>query len=186
MTPEEAVLGLVIEMLERRSIPYMVTGSFATSYHGRPRATHDADVVIDPTLPQLDGLLLDFEAAGFYVDPEGARDAFRHRRQFNVIEMARATKIDLILRKSRPFSAAEFERRQEVDLSFARRVAMVTPEDAILSKLEWARQAGDSERQIRDAAGVVELNPTLDRAYVSRWATALGVGDLWAQIAGSG
>jgi hypothetical protein len=27
----------------------MVTGSVASSYYGRPRSTHDADIVIDPT-----------------------------------------------------------------------------------------------------------------------------------------
>jgi len=56
MTPEEESLGRVIELLERLGIPCMVTGSIATSCHGRPRATHDADVVIDPTPPQLEAL----------------------------------------------------------------------------------------------------------------------------------
>ena len=79
---------------------------------------------------------------------------------------------------------AEFERRQRVDLSFARAVATVTAEDSILSKLEWARQSGDSARQLRDAAGVAELNPGLDRMYVRKWAEALGVADLWEQIVG--
>jgi hypothetical protein len=43
----------------------------------------------------------------------------------------------------------------------------------------------DSERQLRDAAGVLELNPSLDRSYVERWAVALGVVDLWRRIAGA-
>ena len=34
MTPEEEVLGRVIALLERLSVPYMVTGSIAASYHG--------------------------------------------------------------------------------------------------------------------------------------------------------
>jgi hypothetical protein len=54
---------------------------------------------------------------------------------------------------------------------------MVTPEDAILSKLEWATRRADSERQIRDAASIVELNPTLDRQYVTHWSEQLGVSD---------
>ena len=29
-------------------IPYMVTGSVASSYYGEPRATRDLDVVIEP------------------------------------------------------------------------------------------------------------------------------------------
>lgn len=46
MTPEEA-LGLALSKLDECSIPYMVTGSFASNMHGVPRATYGADVVID-------------------------------------------------------------------------------------------------------------------------------------------
>lgn len=182
MTVEEQVLGRLIEMLERLSVPYMVTGSIAASFYGRPRATHDADVVIDPTPAQLDLLLQALEAAGFYVDADGARAALGQQRQFNAIETTRAVKIDLIVKKARPFSAEEFNRRQRVDFPFAGGVATVTPEDAILSKLEWARLAGESERQLRDAAGIVEVQPSLDREYIRRWATQLGVLDLWTRI----
>ena len=61
---------------------------------------------------------------------------------------------------------------------------MVTPEDSILSKLEWARRA-DSERQLRDAAAIAEMNPTLDRGYITHSAEALGVLDFWRAIAGA-
>jgi hypothetical protein len=183
MTPEEEVLGRVLALLERLSIPYMVTGSIATSYHGRPRATHDADVVIDPTPEQLDALVRELDGARFYVDANGAREALREYLQFNVIEMVRAVKVDLIIRKRRAFSEEEFKRRQRVDLSFGRLVDMVTPEDAIVSKLEWARRSGDSERQLRDAAGVLELNPAVDKHYIARWAEDIGVADLWRRIA---
>jgi hypothetical protein len=77
MSPEEDALGRVVAALDRHGIPYMVTGPVATSYHGRPRATHDADVVVDPTPPQLDALVGDLEAAGFCVNAEAAREAFR-------------------------------------------------------------------------------------------------------------
>jgi hypothetical protein len=59
-------------------------------------------------------------------------------------------------------------------------------EDTILSKLEWAKKAGRSEKQIEDAAGVLAVNPGVDRAYVERWARELGVLDLWQEIAGDG
>jgi len=77
--------------------------------------------------------------------------------------------------------AEEFGRRQHVDVGFGRPLAMVTPEDAILSKLEWAKRA-DSERQLRDAASIVEMNPMLDRRYVMHWAEQLDVSDLWQAI----
>ena len=179
MSPEAETLAAVIAILDRRGVPYMITGSLAASHHGTPRATHDADLVIDPTTEQLDALVLDFEAGGFYVDPAGARDALMHRRQFNVIEMGHACKVDLIIRKDRAFSREreEFARRQTVDLGLGRPLSMVTPEDAIVSKLEWASR-GDSERQLRDARGILEINPDLDRQYISRWADQLGVAHL--------
>lgn len=179
MSPEEDALDRTVQALERLGIPYMLTGSLATSYHGRPRATHDADIVIDPSADQLDALTRDLDTEGFYVDADGARAALRLRRQFNVVETRYACKIDLIIRKDRPFSREELSRRRRVDLGANRVVSMVTPEDAILSKLEWARKSGDSERQLRDAAGVLEINPELDRGYIERWVVQLGVADLW-------
>lgn len=180
MSPEEAALRRVIELLTRSGIPYMLTGSFAASYHGRPRATHDADLVIDPEGGHFDDFLRELEAAGFYVSQVGARAALRQRRQFNVIDIETAAKIGLIIRKDRPFSAEEFSRRQVVAWGTLD-MTIVSPEDAILSKLEWS-QKGDSERQLRDAAGVLELNPTVDRAYIARWAAVLGVVREWRAI----
>jgi hypothetical protein len=65
-------------------------------------------------------------------------------------------------------------------------VAVTSPEDTILAKLEWARKAGGSQKQIEDAAGVLAVNPGIDRAYVERWARELGVLDLRQTIAGEG
>jgi hypothetical protein len=163
----------------------MLTGSLAASFHGRPRATHDADVVIDPgSAERLDAFVSELDATGFYVNHRGARQAFEERRQFNAIEMQSASKIDFIVRKERPFSREEFGRRRRVDLPFAAGVAVISPEDAIVSKLEWAKASGgDSERQIRDAVNVLEMNPGLDRQYIERWSAALGVGELWRRVA---
>jgi hypothetical protein len=182
VSPEEDALRRVVEMLDRHRIPYMLTGSVAASYHGRPRATHDADIVVDPDPSQLNAFVGELEASGFYVDPDGARAALEQRRQFNAIEMQSACKIDLIVRKDRPFSRVELERRQRVDLSFAAGVAVTTPEDAILSKLEWASNSGDSERQLRDVANILEMNPGVDRDYIERWASTLGVESSWRRV----
>jgi hypothetical protein len=183
---EEEALRRLLAILHHRQIPYMLTGSFASSYHGRPRATHDTDVVIDPTPNQFDAFIAELASSGFYVNASGARAAFEERRQFNAIEIASASKVDLILRKDRTYSREEFARRQYVDLGLGGPVAVVTPEDAILSKLEWARRSGESQRQLRDAAGVLEVNPQINRGYVEQWARELGVLDLWRTISNTG
>ena len=179
MTPEEETVAAVVGHLERLRIPYMLTGSMASSFYGRPRSTHDADIVIDPTSAQVDTLTADLAADGFYVDAEAAQAAHRSRRHFNAIETRSACKVDIIIRKDRAFSREEFSRRRPVDLPFAERVSIVSPEDAILSKLEWAKQSGASERQLADVAGIVDVTSPLDRNYIERWAAALGVDDLW-------
>jgi len=48
-------------------------------------------------------------------------------------------------------------------------------EDVILAKLEWAAET-DSERQIRDVAGMVAVSgDALDAAYLTAWAERLGL-----------
>ncbi len=63
------------------------------------------------------------------------------------------------------------------------RVALASAEDTVVSKLEWAKKAGRSERQIEDAASILAVNPGIDQVYIERWARELGVLDLWREIA---
>lgn len=184
MTPEQEALFGLVGVLESLGIPHMVTGSVASSYHGRPRLTHDADVVVDPTPEQLDALVKRLLESGHYVDGPRARDALHRRGQFNVVDARSAFKIDLIIRKDRPFSREELGRRRAVELSPGARASLASPEDTILSKLEWAKKAGRSEKQLEDAAGVLAVTAGIDRAYVERWAGELGVLDLWREISG--
>ncbi len=109
----------------------MMTGSHVSSHHGVPRATQDVDVVIDPTPEQLDrflGLLGD----GYYVAQKRLEKLHR-RSLFNVIDLTGGWKADLIVRKDRPFSIEEFQRRQPVTVA-GQALSVASPEDAILSK----------------------------------------------------
>jgi hypothetical protein len=182
VTVEEEAVGRLVRRLEALGIPYMVAGSVASSHHGLPRATNDADVVIDPTREALEALVAALLADGYYVDARIAREALQGRRLFNVIDPESAFKVDLIVRKERSFSREEFARRERRDLG-GLPVSIATAEDTILSKLEWARKAGGSERQLADALGVLQVSgDRIDRGYVEKWAATLGVGDLWQEL----
>ena len=64
-------------------------------------------------------------------------------------------------------------------------MVLTTAENTILSKLERAKRSGGSERQLEHAGGILAVKgAALDRAYVERRATVLGVLDLWTQLAG--
>lgn len=85
-------------------------------------------------------------------------------------------KVDFIIRKLRPFSKKEFDRRRKIEILDVS-VYAATPEDVLLAKLEWAK-LGESERQIRDAAGIIEIQgENLDNEYIQRWAAALDIED---------
>jgi hypothetical protein len=175
------LLALVIPQLERAQIPYMVTGSLASSYHGEPRATLDLDIVIDPSPASLLDLIAALQVEGFYVDEGAAREALERRSQFNAIGPD-AEKVDFVIRKERPFSIEEFGRREPADL-LGTPGLIVTAEDLVLAKLEWA-EASDSDRQRRDVAGILATTDGLDTAYVERWAAELGVEKSWHAIRG--
>src|SRR5262245_15445479 len=90
----------------------MLTGSFTSGIHGQPRASHDIDFVIAPTLGSLNKLLALLPEDRFYVSREAALDAYGRESLFNVVDMPSGWKVDFICRKSRPFSVTEFDRRQ--------------------------------------------------------------------------
>ena len=129
----------------------MVVGSFASTAHGEPRTTRDLDLVIAPSLDQLNELLAALDPERFYVDPDVARDALRRRSMFNVIEIATGWKLDLVIRKARPFSIEEMQRRTLTKI-LGMDVPTATAEDTIIAKLEWAK-LGASDRQLEDVAG---------------------------------
>jgi hypothetical protein len=174
------LVAAALAHLERAAIPYMVTGSIASTYHGEARATRDLDIVIDPSVAALDRLVADLVAAGFYVDGEAARSALQARTQFNAIGPD-ASKIDFIVRRNRPFSIEEFGRRRPADL-LGTPGYIATVEDMVVAKLEWAA-ATDSERQLRDVAGMLAVGgDDVDRDYVVRWVEALGLREVWRRV----
>jgi len=172
------LLRKIITALETALIPYMVVGSFASTAHGEPRTTRDLDLVIDPRPDQLNELLAALDAEHYYVDSDVARDALRRRSMFNIIEIATGWKLDLVIRKARPFSIEEM-RRRTITKILGMDVSTATAEDTIIAKLEWAK-LGASDRQLEDVAGMLRVRGAdLDFDYIERWVTELGLAELW-------
>jgi len=164
--------------LEAAEIPYFVTGSFASSAHGIPRATNDIDIVISPTREQLRVLLAHFSPADFATNTEEVDDAFRYRSSFNIIDQVTFWKVDFILRQYTPFDASRFARREIVDIAGVR-LQTASAEDILITKLWWAK-LGPSERQLNDAAGIVRVQgANLDLEYVEKWVAVLELDDQW-------
>jgi hypothetical protein len=183
VTPDLVVaLGPVLDLLRRLGVRHFVSGSIASSAHGVPRASIDADVVAelrpDHTAPVLAGL------RDAYYMPEGrVTDAIARRGSFNVIHLETMMKVDVFVSRGRPFDLRALERaRPAADASFDK-IPVSSAEDTILAKLEWFRRGGEtSERQWTDLRGLVGAGAPLDLAYLRAGADELLVSDLLTRL----
>jgi hypothetical protein len=172
------VFRRITAMLDQAGIPYMLTGSFASAYYGVPRSSQDIDLIIQATPAQLQTFVKLLPSDEYYADLEMALEARKGQSLFNVIDLLTGWKIDLIFRKSRPFSEEEFGRRKRVVLQGIA-IFAASAEDVIVAKLEWA-QLAQSRRHIEDVAGILTMTwDSLDHAYLERWILELGLPTEW-------
>jgi hypothetical protein len=180
------VLRSIVPKLEQSDIPYMITGSIAAAYYGRNRTTYDLDIIISATADKLKNLIELLPKDQYYAVLQDALDAHRHHSMFNVLDTTSGWKVDLILKKPGPFHEEAFQRRLAVTFDGVP-TSVISAEDLILSKLDWARM-GESERQVRDVAVVLEkLWQKLDMPYIEKWVRGLDLSAQWSkarQLAG--
>ncbi len=174
------VFRRITTALDQAGIGYMLSGSFASAHYGAPRSTQDIDLVIEAAPAQLHAFVKGLASNEYYAELDAALEAHQRQSMFNVIDLATGWKIDLIIRKSRAFSREEFRRRKRVNLHDVV-LFVASAEDAILSKLEWGKLA-QSRRQIEDAAAILRVQWDLvDRSYLEKWITELGLTDEWSE-----
>lgn len=179
---QQNLLIHALRALDDIGVPYMVTGSTASSIQGEPRSTHDIDLVVELGREAVDGLVRRFPEPDFYVSVDAARSAVEEQSMFNVLNLTSGDKVDFWLLTDEPFDVSRFARRQEIPL-FGMQVFVSSPEDTILAKLRWSRLSGGSERQERDALAVYELQfARLDQEYVDEWAERLQVTPLLERL----
>jgi hypothetical protein len=178
MAPED-LFRRISSLMEHAGIAYMLTGSFASSVYGMNRGSADIDFVIAADEAAIRRVLSQLPEKDFYSELNQALEACRRNSMFNVVDHVTGLKIDFIFLKSRNFSQEEFRRRKQA-LVWGVPLYIATPEDIVLSKLEWAK-LGKSSRQIEDAAGILKVRAEeLDISYIEKWVAELGLGTEWA------
>jgi hypothetical protein len=169
----EDIAGAVFAALAALDVPFMLSGSLASNFYGVPRATQDADIVLElyrlPLEPFAQRLGDDFT-----IDPQIAFETVTGSRRLLVTARATAFRVELFDLTTDPHDRERFARRRPVDV-FGHRVAVPTAEDVILNKLRWWKIAG-RRKDLEDARNVLIVQQSaLDRSYLEKWADTLGV-----------
>jgi hypothetical protein len=168
-------------VFEELGVRWFLGGSLASSVHGIPRATFDADIMADLG-PQHVRPFIKRLGDEWYADEGAIMDAISQRSSFNLIHFATAMKVDVFLPKPRRFDSGEFTRSRKMSVAEGSSVeaSVCCAEDIVVAKLEWYRLGGeDSERQWQDVLGVLRLNSgRLDIDLLRQSADEVGVSDL--------
>ena len=179
MSDELDVLLSVTARLQAAGIFYMVTGSMAANFYATPRMTRDIDLVVELSDADIDRVVGLFQDT-YYIDPDMVQQAIRNRSMFNMIHNALVVKVDCVVRKDTDYRREEFARRRTITLA-GQSVAIVAPEDLILSKLDWARESR-SQMQLDDVRNLLRSVQDLDRVYLGHWSDRLGLTALYREV----
>jgi hypothetical protein len=173
------VLLSVTARLQAAGIFYMVTGSMAANFYATPRMTRDIDLVVELSDADIDRVVGLFQDT-YYIDADMVQQAIRNRSMFNMIHNALVVKVDCMVRKNTDYRREEFARRRTITLA-GQSLAIVAPEDLILSKLDWARESR-SQMQLDDVRNLLRSVQDLDRVYLGHWADRLGLTALYREV----
>lgn len=167
MTADEAAVA-VIDALDRAAMPFMIVGSLASNFHGIPRATRDADFVIQIGPASIADVAAALPEA-LHLDQQAAFEAVTGTTRYLVTLRRSPFVCELFVCGDDPHDVARFERRQRVRV-LERDVFMATAEDMILTKLRWASLAnrGKDRDDVRNMIAV--RGADLDWTYIERWA----------------
>jgi len=174
---QKLVLQDCTERFERLRIPYMLTGSMAMIPYAMMRMTRDIDIVVELRSTDAQRVIDEFEP-DYYVPHGRVREAISRQRMFNLLHQATVVKVDCVIRKDNEFQKNVFERRRRITLSGIE-LWIISKEDLILSKLNWAKDT-KSEVQMRDVASIIRNG--YDEAYVQLWVQKLSLSENFGEV----
>ena len=150
------LLIFIVQLLSRHQIEYLLTGSFAVSYYGIPRATHDIDFIVEVTSDSVTRFQNAMKSLGkaFVVDIQRIESAAKEHSLFNIYHLETGIKIDFWIIDADDFHQ---KKKRSVTVPFdTQNIHFISAEDLILNKLVWCREVM-SERHMRDCVGIVEI-----------------------------
>ena len=174
--------------LESLRVTYAIGGSVAAMMYSEPRFTIDVDLMVSAPLQQLNQLVREVESWQVYITPFEAivETNLPGGLPFNIIDGTIGTKADLYIARNSGLDASAMARRRKLvwERETGAAAWFLSPEDVILYKLSYYRQGGEvAQKHPTDIANMLDvIGSELDLVYLSQWATAIGVADLWQAL----
>lgn len=132
MTSEEISLR-VVDVLNEHGISYMLVGSLSTNFHSVPRATKDADIVIQTSVGDAARVVAS-SCPELRLDPQFGFESVTGTKKLVLKAEPEGFIVELFSWSDDPHDQERFRRRQEVEWE-NRRVWIATAEDAVITKL---------------------------------------------------
>jgi hypothetical protein len=164
----------VIRVLQTHQIPYMLVGAFSSNAYGYPRATKDADIVIE----YEEGVLKKIcESLGsdFKLDPQTGFELMTGSIRNIITYSPTKFEIELFRLGKDPHHQARFARRRRLPLPDLQVEAVIpTAEDVVIQKLRWQR-----DKDLADVRIVIAVQAArLDWSYIQQWTDQHGTTEL--------
>jgi hypothetical protein len=158
----------------------MLVGSLATNFHGVPRSTRDADLVVQ-LQPQDLSRIANQLGPRFRSVPQASFETITGTVR-HVIELVGSVfTVELFELTDDPHDQARFARREAVQV-LDRDAFVASAEDTIVTKLRWAR-TGRRDKDFDDARNVVAVQEErLDWKYIEHWCEQHGTTALLARV----
>lgn len=174
------ILREIATVFRKHHVPFLLSGSFASSYWGYPRATHDIDFVLEFSEAQKNNL----RKALVSLSKDYSHDIRAIEEIpltfYSLYHPTTSLKVDLWFNSISDFQRIWERRRETVFQRIP--VAFMSAEDLILKKLEWCKEVM-SERHMRDCVGMWKVQKgKLDEAYLFTQSKKLGVDSLLKKV----
>lgn len=181
MDTQDELLQYLVDVLEDLQLPYAIVGSVAAMAYGEPRLTRDIDVLVLLPANRVSDMQSWFVPPEFYFNDIAAAAATREGGQFNIIHPSSGYKIDVFVGED-AHHRAQLDRALRVRVLPDAVVSLGSPEDVILSKLDYYRMA-ESPKHLRDIAGMLQVSgEQIDRERIRAEAGVRGTLHIWQAI----
>ena len=159
----QAVVGACADL----GIEFMVVGSLSSNYYGIARSTQDADFVVALKPGQLQALMARLNGP-FSLDQQPSFECVTMTTRYVIRVAGLKYTIELFELSEEEYDQERFRRRIALEM-YGRRGWLPTPEDVVVTKLQWYH-ADRRSKDLDDVVQVIAVQASrLDWDYVERW-----------------